>query len=67
MINGHNEAPGKSGGITPACVGELLDYKKIINALSLLPQLQQEEKKEDYERNVDSLWPTDSLTWYFYA
>lgn len=37
--------PGKSGGITPASVGELLDYNTIINAFSLLPQFQQEGKK----------------------
>lgn len=35
---------GKLSCITPASVGELL-YNKIINAFSLLPQLQQKEKK----------------------
>jgi len=37
---------GKSGDITPASVGELLDYK-IINAVSLLAQLQQEIKRRE--------------------
>lgn len=57
---------GKSRGITPASVGELLDYK-IINAFSLLLQFQQEGKKENYEINIDSLQPADSPTWCFYA
>lgn len=36
---------GKLSCTTPAFVGELL-YNKIINAFSLLPQLQQKGKKE---------------------
>ena len=49
---------GKSGGITPASVRELLDYKKIINDFSLLPQLQQEEKKRIMK---EMLTPSDQL------
>lgn len=48
---------GKRGGTTPASVGELLDYK-IINAFSLLAQLQQEEKERIMEK---MLTPSDQL------
>lgn len=48
---------GKCGGTTPASVGELLDYK-IINAFSLLAQLQQEEKERIMEK---MLTPSDQL------